>query len=169
MNPTRFSLLQDGSSPRWRGTLGPDARGCGRFRIIPALAGNTAPLSGRGPPPADHPRAGGEHRATRSCMASPIGSSPRWRGTPPHPESPEFEPRIIPALAGNTAGLHPLHDVDADHPRAGGEHATKTSPMLPSSGSSPRWRGTPDCAFQGVYDRRIIPALAGNTSPGRAP
>ena len=117
--------LATGSSPRWRGTLAvweaPETMG----RIIPALAGNTGRHPGttvRGP---DHPRAGGEHLDRDDLRAGDGGSSPRWRGTHAQLLQKRAEPRIIPALAGNTWARITWSAATPDHPRAGGEHSVE--------------------------------------------
>ena len=152
-----------GSSPRWRGTLGRVERfGVGE-RIIPALAGNTFPLSSTLSHQTDHPRAGGEHLLNPYSYWKSIGSSPRWRGTHHANGMENHSPRIIPALAGNTT-TESLYALSvADHPRAGGEHRAEIFEHLVKYGSSPRWRGTltNEEPLAGVL--RIIPALAGNT------
>ena len=71
--------------------------------------------------------------------------------------------RIIPALAGNTVAPDGMAITATDHPRAGGEHDPRTEYGMTIDGSSPRWRGTPSPATEIHPDRRIIPALAGNT------
>ena len=50
-----------GSSPRGRGTLPGPAGGLTLYRFIPAWAGNTSMTFQVCPPPAVHPRVGGEH------------------------------------------------------------------------------------------------------------
>ena len=95
--------LDDGSSPRGRGTRG-RRRGRRRpRRFIPARAGNTrgAVEDGLGQPV--HPRAGGEHAFSVSTAVSNAGSSPRGRGTQAHAIRALELQRFIPARAGNTA------------------------------------------------------------------
>ena len=76
-----FRELFPGSSPRGRGTraLFEDCSSLSRF--IPARAGNTTSPALPAPPPAVHPRAGGEHLTPSRMSHSPSGSSPRGRGT----------------------------------------------------------------------------------------
>ena len=92
------------------------------------------------------------------------GSSPRWRGTHNPAELGLQRTRFIPALAGNTMRNLQHHGGATVHPRAGGEHSQTASCRRQSSGSSPRWRGTPPILQQDGLGRRFIPALAGNTS-----
>ena len=70
-----------GSSPRMRGTpenLKACAYDCG---IIPAYAGNTPSRSKESTWTRDHPRVCGEHMLAARSVTSPMGSSPRMRGT----------------------------------------------------------------------------------------
>ena len=71
-----------GPSPRSRGTPPRPGSPCCWRRAIPALAGNTRPMSGKRALLPGHPRARGEHATpfgvTRTCS----GPSPRSRGTP---------------------------------------------------------------------------------------
>ena len=170
-----------GSSPRRRGTLVPIDHRSHLERFIPAQAGNTR----RGAPAARtfpvHPRAGGEHRPTFLC--STIGSSPRRRGTQPDVRLGNHRPRFIPAQAGNTFDSPVMRPQPPVHPRAGGEHASRTTRF----GSSPRRRGTRNRDARDprspVHPRaggehpseddggicRFIPAQAGNTGSDRRP
>ena len=116
-----------------------------------------------GPRP-DHPRAGGEHGRFASIHYATPGSSPRWRGTRGAPVRSSDFYRIIPALAGNTYRFLWGPVITTDHPRAGGEHYAPVARVEHPTGSSPRWRGTPCRIIAYPYVRRIIPALAGNTS-----
>ena len=161
--PSNATVCNNGSSPRWRGTpLFPRLREP-RYRIIPALAGNTNPDCRISEHRSDHPRAGGEHPVQSGLPVIVHGSSPRWRGTLAVPALFLFQCRIIPALAGNTPWAIFRMVYRPDHPRAGGEHVVNTRSQDLQYGSSPRWRGT---LSNGVFQRhhiRIIPALAGNT------
>jgi len=154
---------QRGSSPRVRGTRGAPAIGHAVYRFIPACAGNTRGSSdGQGGAPV-HPRVCGEHPVQMRLTVEPLGSSPRVRGTRAPAETPVGEGRFIPACAGNTAdhkgALCPL----AVHPRVCGEHIPTSNPVPPTTGSSPRVRGTPEQDLQLHVVQRFIPACAGNT------
>ena len=72
--------------------------------------------------------------------------------------------RIIPALAGSTAGWWRRALGAPDHPRVGGEHDLEAVGLPAERGSSPRWRGA--LLDRGELLRRpgIIPALAGSTA-----
>ena len=94
---------------------------------------------------------------------SPMGSSPRMRGTLESLGHLWRVPGIIPAHAGNTRELvHPLPGVQ-DHPRACGEHHLWCVEPEFTKGSSPRMRGTPVGRQTVRADLGIIPAHAGNT------
>ena len=115
----------------------------------------------------DHPRVCGEHSPCAVACASCLGSSPRMRGTPFGRRLHFRLPGIIPAYAGNTRFLCFRGGMSWDHPRVCGEHLFDGVQLPDFAGSSPRMRGT-------LYRRKIfgthpgiIPAYAGNTSPGR--
>ena len=93
------------------------------------------------------------------------GSSPLSRGIRPLLWGRVFAGRIIPALAGNTHARHPRRHPHQDHPRSRGEYMVANLLEQQNEGSSPLSRGIPDRT--GVWRPlpRIIPALAGNTSP----
>ena len=74
-----------------------------------------------------------------------------------------LEARFIPARAGNTGLGGGAGEVQAVHPRAGGEHGDAGMTVSRMTGSSPRGRGTQiDTAIQYNVER-FIPARAGNT------
>ena len=102
--PTRnFAIpLAVGSSPRMRGTLFPFLIQFPGVRIIPAHAGNSTCDCSRTRAKADHPRACGELLMLDRATLSPIGSSPRMRGTHAPAEAGHPGIRIIPAHAGNS-------------------------------------------------------------------
>ena len=97
------SALNEGSSPRMRGTRLIRMQPIIEVWIIPADAGNTT--------------------LTRlKSVGESLGSSPRMRGTLTDDELVKVRARIIPADAGNThpkAWVRPCH---WDHPRGCGEH-----------------------------------------------
>ena len=160
-------VLQDGSSPRLRGTLFQPVPYPEDARIIPAPAGNTWPGIWGYDVYADHPRACGEHFTMGSESATTPGSSPRLRGTPDDQELVVNLARIIPAPAGNTCQGEPDHRRQPDHPRACGEHSLTRKKALTVAGSSPRLRGTQNYHSRDGDCERIIPAPAGNTSASR--
>ena len=78
----RKEVLEEGSSPRMRGTLCEDVLAGFQHGIIPAYAGNTLGCCGSVPLGRDHPRVCGEHTVKRLGAGFKPGSSPRMRGTP---------------------------------------------------------------------------------------
>ena len=111
------------------------------------------------------------------------GSSPLSRGIRRKDPTSEHQPRIIPALAGNTSGNPAGTNSSRDHPRSRGEYHCRFDTNSLALGSSPLSRGIPRrgvvCRLRGGSSplsrgilrwRRdashylgIIPALAGNT------
>ncbi len=161
-----FMLCISGSSPRGRGTRADVWGVCCMGRIIPAWAGNTRSSRSEQLMQTDHPRVGGEHSETKLPVPKVCGSSPRGRGTHGRAAAEHAENRIIPAWAGNTPA-QPFQQVrQPDHPRVGGEHSKAVSSKIVDYGSSPRGRGTLTERLIRQKIGRIIPAWAGNTSPG---
>ena len=97
------------------------------------------------------------------------GSSPRARGTLLEFMLLVVCVRFIPACAGNTLSAGTRDRSPAVHPRVRGEHSTTTPQGWKTAGSSPRTRGTPDPARHDVFQRRFIPACAGNTRLSAVP
>ena len=112
----------------------------------------------------DHPRVCGEHIAVVQDNRGGQGSSPRVRGTRSCRSFGMSGDGIIPACAGNTAGFRLCSNGCGDHPRVCGEHMLEILLSAPSSGSSPRVRGTPECRRVLYAGTGIIPACAGNTA-----
>ena len=130
-------VVDDGSSPRLRGTC---QLGLGRVAegwFIPAPAGNIVLASSKTKSEPVHPRACGEHFAPQAHPAVAHGSSPRLRGTSTGPQPARRQFRFIPAPAGNiTSG-------------AATNSRTVRSPRLYADELS-------------ISNRRFIPAPAGN-------
>ena len=156
-----------GSSPLSRGIPCRRSRGRADVGIIPALAGNTHQYSARGRIPGDHPRSRGEYAIHFYKYGRHEGSSPLSRGIPTQARVQATYIRIIPALAGNTRTATPKTRSVADHPRSRGEYRPSASVTVSENGSSPLSRGILGVVHRGRRCRRIIPALAGNTYPGR--
>ena len=175
-----------GSSPRVRGTDFVFGALIRVQRFIPARAGNRErqrSISGSEPV---HPRACGEQTSADYAETTNTGSSPRVRGTgqlgPPRlflarfiparagtePLEPDnFRPlRFIPARAGNREGGLFFFLLPSVHPRACGEQGRRSSGLPRSIGSSPRVRGTAMNETTHPWDRRFIPARAGNRCAG---
>ena len=95
------------------------------------------------------------------------GSSPRVRGTQLALQSIGVNRRFIPAGAGNTSLPTSRFSVSTVHPRGCGEHALRVARRLIPGGSSPRVRGTRPATERAGFEKRFIPAGAGNTEHPR--
>ncbi len=131
----------NGSSPHTRGTRYiiheiPDPA-----RFIPAYAGNAALRGGRSRATAVHPRIRGERGGCPGFGRQVGGSSPHTRGTRQHSRSSSFDPRFIPAYAGNASRSSRTRASDAVHPRIRGERSTNIKEGSGDAGSSPHTRG----------------------------
>ncbi len=163
-------LINEGSSPRVRGTRGYRKRLRMCVGIIPACAGNTFALPAALFALVDHPRVCGEHIKCTQYHRYEQGSSPRVRGTLVRYERFDHVRGIIPACAGNTDYASYALRKAWDHPRVCGEHKPLHIHRSCAAGSSPRVRGTPDFVVAGATWGGIIPACAGNTRcPSRLP
>ena len=132
-------------------------------RIIPALAGNTSILGSSARGCRDHPRSRGEYQHQPNSEAERSGSSPLSRGILRECCCCVQSLGIIPALAGNTRNFTSTHCTARDHPRSRGEYEFLADRDFIVEGSSPLSRGI-RCGVRADYaQRRIIPALAGNT------
>ena len=117
------ALIEDGSSPRVRGTQWRVRANASVVRFIPACAGNTVPgnsLSMRSPV---HPRVCGEHLTVMVELYPQCGSSPRVRGTRCGADASFRLRRFIPACAGNTSEYDCSKKSRSVHPRVCGEHS----------------------------------------------
>ena len=103
-------------------------------------------------------------RARRSCAG---GSSPLARGLPLRPPRPPTAPRIIPARAGFTPPGRGGPGGCPDHPRSRGVYRQPAAVTPGLNGSSPLARGLHLLRSRADHVRRIIPARAGFTTPGR--
>ena len=92
----------DGSSPLSRGIPSAAMIITQAGRIIPALAGNTLVGGNPGVDWGDHPRSRGEYGSGLFKPPNTFGSSPLSRGIHHLRHHILTQPRIIPALAGNT-------------------------------------------------------------------
>ena len=166
--PVIEGMVDNGSSPRMRGTLVGDCDGIASIRIIPAHAGNSEQSEVRRTSTPDHPRACGELFVTHDSSYAYPGSSPRMRGTHLRHIPQRIPHRIIPAHAGNSVRRQRPPCRTPDHPRACGELLALALSICFGIGSSPRMRGTPQATQSSPPHQRIIPAHAGN-SPYRPP
>ena len=146
-----------------RGTLSRSTGNSTSSGIIPADAGNTRDVNVQNKLGKDHPRGCGEHGDLFLLQIAIPGSSPRMRGTRSRALHRGHVARIIPADAGNTCPVFPIHSQHRDHPRGCGEHATRPPSKDRPPGSSPRMRGTQCKKVSSYMPFGIIPADAGNT------
>ena len=154
-----------GSSPRVRGTPNPEPAHCAGSRFIPACAGNAVPWATPACWQAVHPRVCGERLTLSRRIAPARGSSPRVRGTPGGAAVCRRHGRFIPACAGNAAHGGLVAVPEAVHPRVCGERARLPAMAQPTTGSSPRVRGTHFLSQTPCNQGRFIPACAGNAPP----
>ena len=151
-----------GSSPRARGTALLDSQLLLHARFIPARAGNGPCASCLCLSRTVHPRARGERSAMRMLGPSTPGSSPRARGTGYQGRHCPRPHRFIPARAGNGRSAKGMSLRATVHPRARGERSFRADLRGGCGGSSPRARGTVGKDLDALFQRRFIPARAGN-------
>ena len=158
-------LAPEGSSPLSRG-IREAARSCTPSPgIIPALAGNTQRQLTPRRAARDHPRSRGEYIRSPGQTRPHLGSSPLSRGIQLNRVPMAQWRRIIPALAGNTGLWVDANKEHRDHPRSRGEYLLGWCQSRDLLGSSPLSRGILCITKMHTAPIRIIPALAGNTSP----
>ena len=160
------SSVENGSSPRMRGTANTTARVLTIYRFIPAYAGNRFRKKMSRNQRSVHPRVCGEQNTTGAPSFGVNGSSPRMRGTVLRPFVALVSSRFIPAYAGNRIERRRRGREKPVHPRVCGEQLSVTVPSLPHFGSSPRMRGTVYRGRRGHLRARFIPAYAGNSREG---
>ena len=134
--------LEDGSSPRVRGTDTPQRHRLYAPRFIPASAGNSMGSAVLRLRNAVHPRECGEQEPTTSHGPGVHGSSPRVRGTDGTLLVLRLGRRFIPASAGNRWNVAGIATWTAVHPRECGEQKFNRLLKTLAYGSSPRVRGT---------------------------
>ena len=140
-------FVRYGSSPRVRGTVHSACEDARSYRFIPACAGNSALWAHTSFPMPVHPRVCGEQNASSGNDGYSRGSSPRVRGTGVVHAAHQACCRFIPACAGNSSYNLESSHRSAVHPRVCGEQTCLRSITSPSSGSSPRVRGTAGSAW----------------------
>ena len=166
VNARACGQVDDGSSPRGRGTDGVGHRAVEFGRVIPAWAGNRRPAATSAINTAGHPRVGGEQLTHASIGSIRVGSSPRGRGTDRVALELQFDARVIPAWAGNSGNGWTQAQTPPGHPRVGGEQISRTCGLRGLLGSSPRGRGTGAADHRRRGGDRVIPAWAGNRGAG---
>ena len=158
--------LDNGSSPRVRGTAHAGGPGHTQGRFIPACAGNRPKWHTCSHPHSVHPRVCGEQLLTNEEIADIAGSSPRVRGTGHRALHSRHVDRFIPACAGNSIVAPVFATSPAVHPRVCGEQGIRPNRWVRIAGSSPRVRGTESELYHRGLQRRFIPACAGNRTGG---
>ena len=156
--------MDDGSSPHARGTHSASVAGPVPKRFIPACAGNAHQRSWIGRSSTVHPRMRGERVVNPLFPESDIGSSPHARGTRRAARRPVAAGRFIPACAGNAGACAWWRPPQPVHPRMRGERSQKELVNVEQVGSSPHARGTRHRAQRRNFQRRFIPACAGNAT-----
>ena len=112
----------------------------------------------------------GEHHSGLQSATGKPGSSPHARRAPGQRLPVRRDRGIIPACAGSTAQVLPVHQDRRDHPGMRGEHSCRRSGSARPRGSSPHTRGAPVVPPRPVRPVGIIPACAGSTrSTPRSP
>ena len=132
-------------------------------RIIPASAGQTTAERLAELERTDHPRECGANHVHGAYGEVDDGSSPRVRGKLRHLPQQRVRLRIIPASAGQTAGVSDSRQNSADHPRECGANSDRCPSWRCTAGSSPRVRGKLARSPLIHLRQRIIPASAGQT------
>ena len=152
---------QLGLSPRLRGNRAHRGRPARESGSIPAPAGEPPELR-MGPGISGvYPRACGGTAFKARYLPCPMGLSPRLRGNRGRRGRPLPGTRSIPAPAGEPAGLLLRYSPDRVYPRACGGTIGICPWPARDRGLSPRLRGNQGPADDGGYNRRSIPAPAG--------
>ena len=152
-----------GSSPLTRGKLRVTSLSPAHLRLIPAHAGKTAGIRGRGVRRSAHPRSRGENASCSGPIPNEAGSSPLTRGKLTRSQSGNTKMRLIPAHAGKTTTTTCTFPASPAHPRSRGENRPMSRPMSRVTGSSPLTRGKHDRGAGPRRRVRLIPAHAGKT------
>ena len=130
---------------------------------IPAPAGETHHVTGRGALRGVHPRACGGNIQAHLAGFLLKGPSPRLRGKLSLTARSRAFFGSIPAPAGETScGPWKIYDKTV-HPRACGGNPGGIEPISAKSGPSPRLRGKHDSHPHRLRPRGSIPAPAGET------
>ncbi len=145
-------LVEGGPPPRRRGEHPEQPCRPGHRRTTPASAGRTVSSTRSTSVGADHPRVGGENPGAPVDGLPRAGPPPRRRGEPAQLSIGPTDYRITPASAGSTTKPDGRTPPQADHPRVGGEHVTRSMGAWSSGGPPPRRRGAlfATCPFSGA-------------------
>ena len=154
-------LLQQGLSPRSRGSLVIQAGKRPDLGSIPALTGKPAGRRGRKSTPGVYPRAHGEAEHGLSVRLGSEGLSPRSRGSLDLGYGRAQVLGSIPALTGKPETRFARACSPGVYPRAHGEALGQPGVALADAGLSPRSRGSRPRLRPPQQLRRSIPALTG--------
>ena len=133
------------------------------FRITPACAGKSAPLTASTFWLWDHPRVCGEKKNSIYAMGLNTGSPPRVRGKGSSRGTCSPLDRITPACAGKREGVTDMALHKRDHPRVCGEKKRINLNLTKKEGSPPRVRGKAPCIREDLERMGITPACAGKS------
>ena len=158
-----------GSSPLTRGKRTDVEAARLAYRLIPAHAGKTVPISSVMVMVGAHPRSRGENANTRTDALQSVGSSPLTRGKRDRALVRTDSSGLIPAHAGKTPPRRPPLTSTWAHPRSRGENCPKKCFRRRKCGSSPLTRGKRRFVGITTIKRGLIPAHAGKTIQGRNP
>ena len=139
-----LTLVENGPSPRVRGSLAVRAVAAPRPGSIPACAGKPSPGERRHRPSGVHPRVCGEAASGVADRRGSPGPSPRVRGSRHRAARPGVVARSIPACAGKPSGWRGRGCRMEVHPRVCGEALDDLSITGFDAGPSPRVRGSLD-------------------------
>ena len=159
--PVESATSPVGPSPRARGSRGRRLPAPRRRGSIPASAGEPATYASRLPRPRVHPRERGGARSRTVATEEVQGPSPRARGSRAPAPRPRRRVGSIPASAGEPDARRRERRYRWVHPRERGGAWNRPHASLPSSGPSPRARGSRWGPWRAALARGSIPASAG--------
>ena len=162
-----YHYSEKDSSPLTRGKRRRFREWPGRTRLIPAHAGKTRQCPPWFPDRTAHPRSRGENEYVPTNGDVLEGSSPLTRGKLVVNAVITWWLRLIPAHAGKTWFVRIFAAIRRAHPRSRGENSAVVRVAHNAQGSSPLTRGKRRPDGRGRGGRRLIPAHAGKTRPGR--
>jgi len=152
-----------GNTPARAGTT--NRRGVARppSRNTPARAGTTRRPALWRHRAEEHPRAGGDDDSAAVRKAAGHGTPPRGRGRRRSVPGETQAHRNTPARAGTTGITAAVETATPEHPRAGGDDATRFTRDAFRSGTPPRGRGRRPRRRSRRRPGRNTPARAGTT------
>ena len=158
-----------GLSPRVRGNPSPEMLRRKRPGSIPACAGEPLAPKAMTRRIWVYPRVCGGTRNDSHVHLPGGGLSPRVRGNPPSPPALPFSHRSIPACAGEPWAIRLTRRATGVYPRVCGGTSLRRPQSKPPLGLSPRVRGNQLATLLEFWQRRSIPACAGEPVWTRKP